>query len=260
MKTSLAKNTRAGNQTSVKNDSTFVKCALVGKSRLSRAAKVVQAGLSIQEFANALMENGVNPSGALEVEGKLNHEALTQLANQFKEAFAGSRNAAKALVLDNVVTWKQISISPEDAELLASRRFSTEELARIFQIPPPMVGIWDHSTFTNSETAGRWFAQHTLGGWIAKIEAEFARSVFSEAARATHRLELDLSGFLRGDPETRWKSHEIAVRNGILTPNEIREREGWNPRDDGNDLANGVRQSERSDDPDPEPEEVPDDG
>ena len=96
-------------------------------------------------------------------------------------------------------------------------------------VPPPIIGNLTHGTFTNSETAGRWFAQHTLAPWIAKIEAEFRRSVFSDAMRATHKLEIDMSGFLRGDPETRWKGHEIAVKNRILTPNEVREVEGWNP-------------------------------
>ena len=210
---------------------------LVGRSRLQRAAAVVSAGLSLQEFTGAMFAKGVNPSCALEVDGKLNDESLKQLAQQFRSAFSGSGNAAKALILDQGVTWHQISVSPEDAELLASRRFTTEELARLFGCPPPIVGDLSHGTFTNSETAGRWFAQHTLTPWIRKIEAEFTRSVFSEASRATHELELDLSGFLRGDPETRWKSHEVAVKNGILAPNEVRQVEGWNPRPDGDTLA-----------------------
>ena len=139
----------------------------------------------------------------------------------------------KTLILDQGIKWRQISISPEDAELLASRRFTVEELARLFGCPPPIIGDLSHGTFTNSETAGRWFATHTLTPWIKKIEAEFTRSVFSEASRVTHEIELDLSGFLRGDPAQRWQAHEIAVKNQILTVNEVREVEGWNPRPDG---------------------------
>lgn len=210
---------------------------LLGRSRLQRAAAVIQAGLSVQEFAGALYQNGVNPSGVLEADGTIGDEALEGLKRQFKEAFAGSSNAAKAMVLDQGLKWKSVSVSPEDAELLASRRFTTEELARLYGCPPPIIGDLSHGTFTNSETAGRWFAQHTLTPWIRKIETEVTRSVFSEAERASHELELDLSGFLRGDPETRWKSHEIAVKNGILTPNEVREVEGWNPSENGDALA-----------------------
>jgi HK97 family phage portal protein len=206
---------------------------LIGRSRLQRAAAVVAAGLNIQAFASQLYRNGVNPSGVLTVDGKLSHETLTRLREHFREAFAGTRNAASAMVLDQGVKWQSISVSPEDAELLASRKFSVEELCRLFQVPPPIIQDYGHNTFTNSETAGRWFAQFTIAPWAQKIQAEFKRSVFSAATRATHELELDLSAFLRGDPETRWKSHEIAVKNGILTINEVRELEGWNPRPDG---------------------------
>ncbi len=209
---------------------------LIGRSRLQRAAATVRAGLTIQDFASAMYNNGAHPSGVLEADGKLGKEALDALKTQFKDAFTGPGNAAKAMVLDQGLKWKSVSISPEDAELLASRRFTVEELARVFGCPPPIIGDLSHGTFTNSETAGRWFAMHTMLPWLRKLEAEFARSVFSETDSDTHHLELDLTGFLRGDPETRWKSHEIGVKNGILTPNEVRLAEGWNPREDGGQL------------------------
>jgi len=203
---------------------------LIGRSRLQRAAAVLQAGLSIQDFANALYRNGVNPSGALEMEAKLTQDQRELLATNFREAFAGPTKAAKALVLDQGMKWNQISISPEDAEFLASRRFTVEELARLFGVPPPIVGDLSHGTFTNSETVGRWFASHTLAPWIRKVESEFTRSVFGDASRMTHKLEIDMSGFLRGDPAQRWQAWKIATEAGILDADEIREEEGWNPR------------------------------
>ncbi len=204
---------------------------LVGRSRLSRAAKTISAALSLQDHAGAMLANGVYPSGTLEAEGKLSTEALSKLKDLFKAAFSGPNKAGKALVLDQGIKWNGISpMSPEDAELLGSRRFSGEEIARIYNIPPAIVGDLTHGTFTNSETAGRWFAQHTLTPWICKIEAEFRRSVFSAHDRAAYGLDIDLSGMLRGDPETRWKSHKIARDADILDINEIREIEGFNPR------------------------------
>lgn len=203
---------------------------LIGRSRLQRAAAVIQAGMSIQTFANALYSNGVNPSGALELEATLSEKAFEHLKEQVRTTFSGASNAAKAMVLQPGVRWKQISLAPEDAEFLASRRFTVEELARLFGCPPPIIGDLSNGTFTNAETTGRWFATHTLSPWIRKVESEFTRSVFSEATRRTHKLEIDMSGFLRGDPEARWRSWEIAVRNNILTADEIRQEEGWNPR------------------------------
>jgi HK97 family phage portal protein len=206
---------------------------LVGRSRLSRAGAVVSTALAIQEFSGALYENGANPSGVLQAEGKIGDIQLQRLAEHFRQTFGGPSKAAKALILDQGLEWKSISISPEDAELLASRRFTGEELARIYNTPPPIIGDLTHGTFTNSETLIRFFAQSTLSGWCRKLEAEFHRSVLSEASRIDHQFVLDLSGLLRGDPETRWKSHEIALRNQVLTPNEIRSEEGWNPRPGG---------------------------
>jgi HK97 family phage portal protein len=203
---------------------------LIGRSRLQRAAAVISAGLSIQEFANSLYLNGINPSGALEIEGKLSEASRDNLTRHFRDAFSGPNKAAKALILDQGLKWEQISVSPEDAEFLASRRFTVEELARLFGVPPPVVGDLSDATFTNSETVLRWFGQTTLSHWIHKVESEFTRSVFSTASRTTHKLEIDMSGFLRGDPDQRWRSHEIAVKNGILTVDEVREMEGYNPR------------------------------
>lgn len=200
---------------------------LIGKSRLQRAASVITAGMSIQTFANSLYANGINPSGALQLSGNLTEKAFEHLKTQFRDAFSGSSNAAKALVLQPGVTWQQISISPEDAEFLASRRFTVEELARIFNVPPPIIGDLQYGTFSNVETLLRWFAQNTLSPWIRKIESEFTRSVFGDSSRT---LEIDLSGLMRGDPAQRWSAWKIAVEAGILTPDEVRREEGWNPR------------------------------
>lgn len=214
---------------------------ILGRSRLSRAAETVGTALAIQDFSGSMYRNGINPSGAIKFPDALSIAQVDRIRAGLAELFTGSDKAAKALILQNGAEWQQISVSPEDAELLASRRFTTEELARLYQVPPPIVGIWDHSSFTNSETAGRWFAQFTLTPWIRRIEAEFARSVFTAAGRETHMLELDLSGFLRGDPAQRWQSYDIALKNRVLTPNEVRQEEGYN-RVDGGDKFFGEKE------------------
>src|SRR5262249_10274717 len=151
--------------------------------------------------------------------------------------FKHPSSAAKALVLSDGATWKTVTGSPEDLELLAARRFAIEEAARLYGVPPPIIGDLSHGTFTNSETLIRFFAQSTINNWCRKIEAAFHQQVLTTQGRRLYRFEFDLSGLLRGDPETRWKSHEIALRNGVLTPNEVREVEGWNPREGGDEIV-----------------------
>ena len=206
---------------------------MLGRSRLSRARETIGTALAVQLFAASTYANQATPKGVLSFKSRLNSDQLVRVKQMWLDLFTGPDNAAKTLILDQDGEFKPMSVSPEDAELLASRRFTTEELARLFNVPPPIVGIWDHSSFTNSETAGRWFAIFTLTPWIRKLETEFARAVLG----AGYSLEIDLSGLTRGDYAARWNAHKIAVGSRILTPNEVREAEGYNPRPDGDALA-----------------------
>ena len=200
---------------------------LVGRSRLSRAREVIGTAQALQEWSGSLWRNQATPTGAIKIPGKLNPDGMERLRHTFTASNTGPHQARKVLFLTDGAEWQSLSVSPEDAEVLASRRFTVEELCRLFQVPPPIVQDLSHGTFTNSREAGRWFAQFTLSPWCRKIEAEFARSVFTDPAMS---LEIDMSALMRGDAETRWQSHKIAVDAGILDANEVREIEGFNPR------------------------------
>jgi HK97 family phage portal protein len=200
---------------------------LLGRSRLSRAPEVIGNALALQEWAGSIWANSATPSGAIKLPQGLGKEMIDRIRSRLQQTQTGASNARKVLLLEGGVEWQSISVSPEDAEVLASRRFSVEELCRLYQVPPPIIQDLSHGTFTNSREAGRWFAQFSLGPWVRKIEAEFSRSVFTDPAMS---LELDMSALMRGDAESRWASHKIAVEAGILTPDEVREIEGFNPR------------------------------
>lgn len=204
----------------------------IGVSRLSRSADTVTGVDLANRHARQFLANGANPSGVISHPGHMTPEQKANLRDQFNARFSSAMNAGKTLILDDGLEWKPAQISPEDAELLETRRFGVEEIARLFQVPPPIIGDYTHNTFTNSETAGRWFATFCLAPWARKIEAEFARSLFP--AGSPYELELDLSGFLRGDPETRWNAHKIALEAGVLDADEVRQVEGWNPKKEAN--------------------------
>ena len=200
----------------------------LGRSRLSRAPDVLGNALSLQTYTTALWRNGTAPSGVLKAAKSLTKEAAERLATSWQTSYGGSHNGARTVILEEGMDWTAVSVSPEDAEILASRRFTVEELTRVFGVPPPIVQDYSHGTFTNAAQAGLWFAQLTLLPWVKKIEAEFARSIFDPSSDC--HLELDLSGLTRGDYSARWAAYQIAVQTGILDPDEIREAEGWNPR------------------------------
>jgi HK97 family phage portal protein len=205
----------------------------LGRSRISRGAAVLQAAAGLQEYSTNIWQNAATPSGVLELPAGMKPESMARTDANFQARYAGSQNAKRVILVDAGSKFTPISVSPEDAEVLESRRFSGEELARLFGVPPPIIGDFSHGSFTNSETAGRWFAQHTLTPWARKIEAEFARVLFNGAEFS---LEIDLAGLMRGDFAARWAANVAAVTAGILTPNEVREAEGFNPLPDGNSL------------------------
>lgn len=201
---------------------------LIGRSRLSRAAGTLEGVTAADDFARNFMGNAARPSGIISLDQVLSEQQLAQLHGSLAEGFTGRTKAGRVLVLPGGMKWQAAQISPEDTELLATRKFGVEEICRLYQVPPPIVQDYSHNTFTNSETAGRWFAMFCLAPWARKIEAEFKRSIFPKGS--AFELELDLSGFLRGDPATRWQAHQIALQNNVLDPDEVRQVEGWNAR------------------------------
>jgi HK97 family phage portal protein len=200
----------------------------LGRSRISRAPDVLGAAIGLQTYSTAIWNNQATPSGMVTLPANITPEGKKRAEAFFEDRMVGAANARRVLYADKDTTWQGISVSPEDAEVLASRRFSGEEIARLFNVPPPIIGDLSHGTFTNSETAGRWFAQFTLSPWANKLEAEFSRSVFADPSGTTH-MEIDLSGIMRGDYAARWTANVAAVGAGILTADEVREQEGFNP-------------------------------
>ena len=200
--------------------------ARIGRSPLSRAAETVSAAKSAQTFAHSFMDNGLRPSAVFESAQTLGPDATSRLREVAEDRLKGVTKAGNAIILSGGLTYKNISLSPEDAELLESRKFGVIEICRLFHVPPPIVQSYENNTFTNSTQAGIWFATYCLGPWARKLQAEFARTVLASGVE----LELDLSGFLQGDPKTRWETHKIAVESGVLDTDEIREIEGYNAR------------------------------
>ena len=203
---------------------------LIGRSRLSRARDVLLTATSQQTFARTFLERGAQPSGVISHDGPLTMEQRSSLRESFTYKHAGPSRAGTALILDGGLSWQAMQVSPEDAELLNSRRFAVEEIARVYGVPPPMIGDLSHGTFTNSREAARWFGQFTLTPRVRRLEAELNKALFGYGAR--YEVEFDMSSLLRSDPETRWASHKIAIETGVLDTDEVREIEGYNPRGD----------------------------
>lgn len=207
---------------------------ILGRSRLSRCPAVLEASLGAQTFSATMWSNQGVPNVSLEHPGILSGEASARIAQSWRDTHTGPSNARKALILEEGMKCNPLNLSAEDNELLEARRFSVEEIARIYDCPPPMIGDWSKATFSNTATAMQWWGSKTLLPIVTKIEKEFQRSIIQDDAVSLH---LDLSGLLRGDFAQRTAASVQLVRSGILTQNEAREMEGFEPMDGADQLV-----------------------
>jgi HK97 family phage portal protein len=200
---------------------------ILGRSRLSRSPDALACALGSQSFSTGLWVNGTVLNGVIQHPGKLSKEAADRIAQSWKDTHTGGTNAGKLAVLEEGMQYEKIGVSPEDAELLETRRFSVIEICRLFGVPPVIVGDWSKESFASSSQADIWFASHTLLPWVAKIEREFNRVVFTSSE---YVLSIDVSARLRGDYPTMMGSNIQAVRAGIMSADEARLEAGLDPR------------------------------
>ena len=129
---------------------------------------------------------------------------------------------------------KQIGFNPEQMQLIELQRFSIEQIARIYSLPPVFLQDLTHGTFSNTEQQDLHFVKHTLKRWIEQTEHELNLKLFPRGS--DRYVEFNVDGLLRGDFQTRMQGHATAIQNGIETPNEARTMENRPALDGGDNL------------------------
>lgn len=202
---------------------------VIGLPTLTLARTSMTVGVQQQEFQAAIARNGLNPSGVLEHPGKLSPQAHENLRTSYEKIHSGSSKAGKALVLQEGMKYTKISMTLEDAEFLASRKFQNEEICRWFRVTPYKVGILDHATFSNIEHLGIEHAGDAIMPMAKRIEGEIKRKIFPEPDLFAEFL---LTGLLRGDMQARAAFYQSRIITGQISPNDARELENENPIED----------------------------
>ena len=184
-----------------------------------------------------MWRNGINPSGAIEVEGKIGPEAFAQLQERWRQLYAGPRQCWPRRCLGSrrqMATDRRLSRRRRTTEVAPVH--SPRTMPRLRCAADAGRHLGSRKSFTNSEQASRWYATHTLRPWIVKIQAEARRSPVQQRAAAKHELGIDMSDLLRGSPLERWQANEIASRSGVLTQRDPRRRKAsrhWRRRHTG---------------------------
>jgi len=197
----------------------------MGRSRLSRAREAVTNALQAERYATATFANGAALSGVLEHPGELGEEAATRLRTDFDQQFTGPDAAGKTFVLEEGMKWRPTAAHPDQAQALESRRFSVEAIARLFRIPPVLLGDLSNANYSNSVELARQFATFTLRPWLTRWERVVELSLFSEATRANHIAEFDADLLVRTNILERWQAYRIMRETGGASANEIRRWE-----------------------------------
>ena len=209
---------------------------LGGMSTLHFGRNAFSLARAVDRSAGGMFKNGLRPSGVLTFEKWLSPEQRTLTKNELTEQFLGAANSGRPLVLEGGTKWEQLTISPEDAQMLESRGFSVEEICRIFGVPPFMVGHTQKVTSFGSglEQQVLGFQKFTLRRRLKRIEQALEKQLLRPEDRAAGiTIEFNLEGLLRGDSAARASFYQSGLTNGWMTINEVRALENMPPVDGG---------------------------
>ncbi len=209
---------------------------LVGYSPIAMAKNAIGMAIACEEYGAKFFANGAAPGGVLEHPGTIKDPQ--RVRESWQSTFGGSGNANKIAVLEEGMKYTPIGISPEQAQFLETRKFQINEIARIFRVPPHMVGDLEKSSFSNIEQQSLEFVKYTLEPWVIRWEQSIQRTLLTQEEKAQYFVKFNLEGLLRGDYQSRMNGYATARQNGWMSANDIRELENLDriPTEEGGDL------------------------
>ena len=209
---------------------------LVGYSPIAMAKNAIGLAIATEEFGAKFFANGATPGGLLEYPGTVKDP--DRVRESWNKGFSGSQNAGKVAILEEGMKYTPISIAPEQAQFLETRKFQINEIARIFRVPPHMVGDLEKSSFSNIEQQSLEFVKYTLDPWVVRWEQSIQRTLLTAEEKKQYFVKFNLEGLLRGDYQSRMNGYATARQNGWMSANDIRELENLDriPSSDGGDL------------------------
>lgn len=196
---------------------------LVGYSPIAMAKNAIGLAQATEDYGASFFANGAAPGGVLEHPGTIKDPA--RVRESWQSTFGGARNGNKIAVLEEGMKYTPISVSPEQAQFLETRKFQINEIARIFRIPPHMIGDLEKSSFSNIEQQSLEFVKYTLDPWVIRFEQAITKTLLSPREKPQIYVKFNLEGLLRGDYESRMNGYAVARQNGWMSANDIRELE-----------------------------------
>ena len=199
---------------------------IIGYSPIALMRRQIATGIYQDNFALDFFSNGVKKVPILSHPNRISKEAKESMKESFRKSWDNG-----IVVLEEGITVNPITMNLSDAQFLESRRFSVEEICRIFRVPPHLIGDLSRSTNNNIEHQSIEFVTHTIRPWCVRIERALNNFLLNIKEKGKYTIEFMLDGLLRGDTLTRQQSNQIKLNNGILTRNQWRQQENMNEVD-----------------------------
>ena len=196
---------------------------LVGYSPIAMAKNAIGMASACEECGASFFANGASPGAVLEHPGVLKDPEKVRTA--WQEAYGGPHKANRVAVLEEGMKFTPISINPQEAQFLETRKFQIEEIARIFRVPLHLIGDLDHATFSNIEEQSLEYVQYTLQPWLIRWEQAIQRSLFTPEEKKTMFCRFNVDGLLRGNYQSRMQGYSIGIANGFMSVNDVRALE-----------------------------------
>ena len=207
-----------------------------GQSPIAMAKNAIGMAIATEEYGAKFFSNGANPGGVLEHPGVVKDPK--RVRDSWNAVYQGSSNAHRVAVLEEGMKFTPIGIPPEQAQFIATRKFQISEIARIFRIPPHMIGDLEKSSFSNIEQQSLEFVKYTLDPWVVRWEMALRKALLNPAEKEEYFIKFNVDGLLRGDYQSRMSGYAVGRQNGWLSANDVRELEDLNriPEELGGDL------------------------
>ena len=201
---------------------------LMGMSPIELARENLGMALAAQDYGARFFANDAKPTGGwIEFPGSFkDSEAKKVFRESYQQAQSGA-NRGKVLVLENGMKFHEVGVTNKDAQFLELRKFQITDVARLFRVPPHMIGDLDRATFSNIEQQSLEFVMHTMTPWAERWEASIESELLLEGDDI--EVEFDFANLMRGDAASRASFYQSGIQNGWLTRNEARIAENLNP-------------------------------
>jgi HK97 family phage portal protein len=202
---------------------------VVGLSPIEYVSSAIRLGLTYESFGNRFYQNGANSSGAFTHPGVLNEEAYQRLKKDLEKNYTGVANTGKPLLLEDGMKFEMFSIKPVDAQLLESKRFQIEDVARIYRVPMHLIQELTRATFSNIEHQSLEFQIFTMLPWVQRWEQAINSQLLTiQDRQANYYVELNMNAMLRGDLKSRYEAYATGIQWGILSINDCLRLENMN--------------------------------